>query len=179
MEKTQRYVCTPGLCLLGIIVHHLRDPRVHKVGASYETCVISRWESSEFCWGKKNLLIRVSINMRRIKLLKPLPTSTTTQFILDGSLVGFQQPWSMLSPGHSRLPLLAGEPGRIWTDLAGPGHTQDLGYHSHLPHAAPHAPVVLPCCTWTHLSSCHPEAVISRLCPNYFKHHQALFNKTA
>lgn len=43
--------------------------------------------------------------MKRIKLLKPLSTSTTTQIILDGSVVGFQQPWSMLSPGHSRLPL--------------------------------------------------------------------------
>lgn len=43
--------------------------------------------------------------MKRIKLLKPLPVSTTTYIILDGSLVVFQQPWWMLSLGHSRLPL--------------------------------------------------------------------------
>lgn len=43
--------------------------------------------------------------MKRIKLLKPLPVSTSTHIILDGSLVSFQQPWWMLIPGHSRLPL--------------------------------------------------------------------------
>lgn len=56
-------------------------------------------ETLEFCLGK-NLFLGVSMNVKRIKPLKLLATTTMRQIILDSSLVGFQQPCLMLPTGH-------------------------------------------------------------------------------